>query len=76
MTLMDIKIILLEEEHKLIIDFLVLVDVLGVKDLENASVYIQKMNLINLRIRQSQRLSGATFLMSFYSLRLWVLMTY
>ena len=48
----------------------------GVKDLENASVYILKENLRNLRTQQCQRLSVATFLMSFCSLRLWVLMTY
>lgn len=40
----------------------------GVKDLENAFVYIQKMNLRNLRTLQCQKLSVATLLMSFCGL--------
>lgn len=48
----------------------------GVKDLENVSVYTQKVNLRNLRTQQSQRSSDVTSLMSFCSLRLWVLTIY
>lgn len=50
--------------------FPIAVDVQGVKDLENAFVSTQRVNLRNWRIQQSLRSNDATSLMSFCSSRL------
>lgn len=50
-------------------------DVQAVKDLGNASVSIQSLNLTNLKILQHQKLKDVTSHMLFCSSSLWELMT-